>query len=227
VARSGSRMALVLFVAGFIIFLIGASQKERVGVVAATIALMAITIPVLPQSVLERFTTFFSSRQAIYTYGDARSEALESSQARIDLLVRSLELTAMHPLFGVGPCQFSTADDQDAKAQGERRGMWRYTHNAYTQLSSESGIIGALLYILVLIAAYRGISPIRKNGSSAMVRTMAKYVQISLWMVILGGFFLTIGFGGIPFAVLGLCVAFQLAARDSMPAAQAVAVASS
>ena len=42
---------------------------------------------------------------------------------------------------------------------------------------------------------------------------MAKAVQLSMWMVILGGFFLTIGFGGVPFVIMGLSVAFESRCR--------------
>jgi hypothetical protein len=40
---------------------------------------------------------------------------------------------------------------------------------------------------------------------------MAKAIQLSMWMVILGGLFLTTGFGGVPFVVMGLAVAFKMA----------------
>jgi O-antigen ligase len=208
IAKSGSRMALILFVIGLLIFLARATQKERFGVIASIAVLVAVTLPVLPQSVVERFTTFFSSRPQQQT---DTSEAVESANLRWELLMRSLELTARHPLFGVGPGQFTVGEDILARSEGKRRGIWHFSHNAYTQTSAESGIMGAILYIAALVAAMRGLSGIRKRGPSPLIREMAKYVQLSLWMVILGGFFLTIGFGGVPFIIMGLSVVFQSA----------------
>jgi O-antigen ligase len=215
VVHSASRMALILFLVGLGIFLYRASQKERVAVLLATVLIAGVTLPVLPSSVTSRFTTFFHSSR-----GEEASEAAESAQSRWDLLMRSLELTARHPLFGVGPGQFLTGEANLAKEQGRRRGLWHFTHNAYTQVSSESGIVGAVLYIMAIVASYRGLATIRKRGSTLLIREMAKYIQISLWMVIIGGFFLSIGFGGVSFVIMALSVSFQLAAAAQMKSMQ-------
>ena len=45
---------------------------------------------------------------------------------------------------------------------------------------------------------------------------MAKAIQLSMWMVILGGLFLTTGFGGVPFVVMGMAVSFKLSVADQM-----------
>lgn len=214
IARSGSRMALILFAIGLILFLVRASKKQRIAVVASTAVLFAVSLPLLPKSVIERFTTFFQPKDAAWHATDGgvgTTEAAESAQSRLDLLIRSLEMTARHPLFGVGPGQFTVADDHLAKEEGKPRGMWHYTHNAYTQTSSESGLMGAALYIAALVVSYRGLAAIRKRGATPGIRAMAGYVQLSLWMVILGGFFLTIGFGGVPFVIMGLSAVFQSA----------------
>jgi O-antigen ligase len=223
IARSGSRMALILFAAGLLIFLIRAKQKERIAVLAGTAVLVAVSLPLLPRGIVERFTTFLQPKQTTWRANGGgnvgTSEAAESAQSRVDLLMRSLEMTARHPLFGVGPGQFTVADDKQAKAEGKPRGMWHFTHNAYTQTSSEIGIIGAALYIAALVVAYRSLALIRKRGPTPIIRDMAKYTQLSLWMVILGGFFLTTGFGGVPFVIMGLSTAFQLAVAGQMKAA--------
>jgi O-antigen ligase len=143
-------------------------------------------------------------------------EAADSAATRIKLLQRSIYMTAMHPLFGVGPGQFAVAENNLAKAEGKERGIWYYTHNAYTQTSSEAGIPALILYIMAIFASYRGLADIRKRGPTEEIREMAKAVQLSMWMVILGGLFLTTGFGGVPFVVMGLAVSFKLSVADYM-----------
>lgn len=206
--QSASRMALFLFLAGFVIFLIQSSNKERAFALVGATLLGCVMVPLLPGSTTTRFMTLFRSNTED-TY--ASRDAAESAQLRLYLLYRSVELTFTHPIVGVGPGQFMVAEDKLAKAQGLLRGAWYYTHNAYTETSSEAGIPGLVLYLMAIVAAFKGLGPIRKRGPTPEIRAMAKAVQLAMWMVILGGFFLTIGFGGVPFVVMGLAVAFKRA----------------
>ena len=106
------------------------------------------------------------------------------------------------------------AEAKDAAAKGQR-GVWHYTHNSYTELSSECGIIGLVLYVMAFWRAYRGLSPIRDRYPKAMVRRAAMFVQIAILMSAIGAFFLSIAYGGILYAILGLSMALQMAvARD-------------
>ncbi len=211
IGHAGSRMALVLFVAGMVIFMGSASNKERALVAMGTVVVAAAIVPLLPTSVMDRFATFFNSNPSAET-----TEAAASTHARLELLWRSLVVTAKNPLLGVGPGQFTVAEDQLARAEGRPRGLWYYTHNAYTQHSSEAGIPAAVLYIMALFVAYRGLSPIRKRGPTKEIRDMARAVQLSLWMIILAGFFLTIGFGGMPFVIMAMCISFKMAVAAEM-----------
>jgi O-antigen ligase len=218
-AHSASRMALVLFVIGLLMFLYRASMKERAFVLVSVGLMVAMIVPVLPQTTINRFTTFFKPATESF---EAR-EAAESARVRWELLQRSIVLTALHPVFGVGPGQFQVGEDLLAQSEGKARGIWFYTHNAYTQTSSEAGIPALILYIMALVTANRGLTDLRKRGPTPEIREMAKAVRLSLWMVILGGLFLTTGFGGPPFAIMGMCVAFKLAVGRAYPSARPAA----
>ena len=169
-------------------------------------------VPLPPSTVTNRFMTLFHPKADTHE----SQEAADSAQVRMKLLVRSIQLTAMHPLFGVGPGQFAVAENNLAKAEGKTRGIWYYTHNAYTQTSSEAGILALVLYIMAIVTSYRGLADIRKRGPTEEIREMARAMQLSMWMVILGGMFLTTGFGGVPFVVMGLAVAFKMAVGAQM-----------
>jgi O-antigen ligase len=217
IGHSASRMALLLFLIGLVMFLRTASQKERAFVLAGTIVMVCVTVPFLPATITNRFATLFHPKGDTYE----SQEAAESAQVRIQLLMRSIELTAMHPILGVGPGQFAEAENLLAKAEGKERGIWYYTHNAYTQTSSEAGIPALILYIMAIVAAYRGLGDIRKRAPTSEIREMAKAMQLSMWMVILGGLFLTTGFGGVPFVIFGMAVAFKMAVAPEMRRARA------
>jgi len=212
IGHSASRMALVLFIIGLLMFLKSANNKERAFVVTSVIVMTAVTVPFLPQTVTNRFMTLFRPKSDTFE----SKEAADSAATRLKLLQRSIEMTAMHPLFGVGPGQFAVAENLLAKEEGKEHGIWYYTHNAYTQTSSEAGIPALILYIMAIVASYRGLADIRKRGPTDEIREMAKAMQLSMWMVILGGLFLTTGFGGVPFVVMGLAVSFKLSVADYM-----------
>jgi O-antigen ligase len=219
IGHSASRMALILFIIGLAMFLKSAASKERAFVLAGTIVMVAVTVPFLPETVTNRFMTLFHPKADTFE----SKEAADSAAVRLQLLIRSLEMTAMHPVFGVGPGQFAVAENNLAKAEGKEHGIWYYTHNAYTQTSSEAGILALVLYIMAIVTSYRGLADIGKRGPTEEIREMAKAIQLSLWMVILGGLFLTTGFGGVPFVILGFAVAFKMAVAAQMKKTRAIA----
>ena len=74
-----------------------------------------------------------------------------SAEARKELLIKSLAITATHPVFGIGPGNFPSYT-----------GLWRVTHNTYTQLSSECGIPALLLFLVLLRRAFLNLYQLRK-----------------------------------------------------------------
>ena len=78
------------------------------------------------------------------------TEASSSAQQRKELLIQSLKVTAQYPLFGVGPGNFTVLS-----------GVWRVTHNSYTQISSEGGIPAFVFYVLIF---WRGVANLKEVG---------------------------------------------------------------
>jgi O-antigen ligase len=103
-----------------------------------------------------------------------------SAEARRRLLIKSLELTLKHPLFGVGPGQFEEAS-----------GAWLETHNSYTQLTAEAGIPAFLLFFVLLRRTLRNL---RRAQAAAKRGTQAWYIASGLYCgmagYIVGAFFL-------------------------------------
>ncbi len=222
VGRSGSRAGLVTLLAGLIMFLIYGSAKQRTVVLSASLAGILAAGVILPDQIRARFTNLFVSAgfQALTTgkttqSGETTTDtsvAESSTEARMYLLRRSLILTAKHPLFGVGPDQFQGAEAADASANGVR-GAWHFTHNTYTEISSETGIPGLILFAGALFGSYRGLSAIRKRGKTRHIRQMALFLQTAYFMLMVGAFFLSLGYGGLPFVMIGLTEAFKLAVK--------------
>jgi O-antigen ligase len=201
-ARTGSRTGLVALVAGLLLYLIFASVKQRIIVILGGVVFLILALFFLPQKIKERFTTYFEAHSV------QSEEAAASAETRKRLLIRSLELTAEHPFLGVGPGQFSVAEAAEAKAEGHR-GLWHFTHNSYTELSSETGITGLVLFVIALFGAYRGLSPIRNRYPDTRVRRAALFTQMAVLIAAVGAFFLSIAYGGIITAVIAISATFQ------------------
>ena len=205
-ARTGSRSALLTLAVGALFFFAFATSRQRAMMIAGGTAFLVCAVLFLPPKIVQRFSTYFNANT------EAGAEAADSAEARKTLLIRSLELTAKHPLFGVGPGEFMDAEAKDAAAKG-KRGMWHFTHNSYTELSSECGVTGLVLYLIAIWRAYRGLSPLRDRFPRAKVRRAALVVQIAVVMAAVGAFFLSIAYGGIVYGIVGLSAVMQLAAR--------------
>ena len=87
-------------------------------------------------------------RTRLSTTGD------ESSMARFDDLKRSLFYVASrHPLLGVGMDNYILFSNSN-----------KASHNAYTQVASEMGVAAAVLYILFMLAPFKGLRRIERES---------------------------------------------------------------
>ena len=104
-----------------------------------------------------------------------------SAEARKELLLISLKVTATHPVFGVGPGNFPSYT-----------GLWRVTHNTYTQFSSECGIPALVLFLLLMWRAFLNLRYMRKMPRSPETKEVHLYASAltaSLAAYVLGAFF--------------------------------------
>jgi O-antigen ligase len=156
VAQTGSRAAVlaVPLVALYVFLRVPPLTRLLMIIGGACVAL--VVLGMLPDSVRARFRTLFDD--TISTEEDRM--AVASREARSELLKQSVKFTIRHPVFGVGPGVFQHASVMDSGAQG-KRALWRETHNMFTQVSSECGIPGFLLYFATLWVCYRRLKALR------------------------------------------------------------------
>ncbi len=206
-ARSGSRMGLVAFGVTLLLFFIFGSPRQRVYLIVGCLLLAAVVPPMLPESVKARFLTLFQTGQGATTEEKA---AAASAGIRRELFFRSLQFTLEFPLFGVGPGQFMQAEVNLAHEES-RKALWLYSHNAYTETSSETGIIGGVLFLVAFLGSQVGLRRIRKYGPDLLTRRMALYTHLALIALTIGAFFLTLGYTGLIWVLIGVSGTFQLA----------------
>jgi O-antigen ligase len=196
IVETGSRGALLalLVTVPFVIMQYSMANRLRVGVVLVLMLLLGFMFA--PGLAVERFALLFEPDQQPTSEAELRvqQEAEGSKQNRLDLLKRSLQITAQHPLMGVGIGMFAVAESNIAAGEGVPA-MWHGTHNTYTQLSSETGITGLVLFVAVLVMDWRAMRALRKDARLAL-HPNAPQIQAAataLWLVLLNticyGFF--------------------------------------
>ena len=220
ILRTQSRGALVALVVSFLFILLRAQGKQRM--VALVIGgMLVVTIPVfLGGNTLGRLETLVGKDDATVST-DVREEAQASAQSRSYLLKQSLIYTLQHPIFGVGPGQFSTFEGKSAKLEG-RIGNWHETHNAFTQVSSECGVPAFIFFVLGIVGAFASVSrTYRKarqyrhtdiaNASFCYLLSMVGYLTSIVFLANAYRFYLP--------AMIGLSIALSAAAEKEMAAA--------
>jgi O-antigen ligase len=212
---------MVGFAAGMLfLFWFSPFRQKIVLMIVAAVGIFAAPV-VLPPETINRFLTMFGDEQA--NPRDVE-EARQSAEARKYLFFRSIDMTIQNPFLGVGPGQFMVAEAADAKSEGGK-GAWHVSHNTYTQFSSEMGLPGLGFFLVTMYSAFFGLSPIRRSHEEARLRRAALMLQMSLVIVAVCAVFLSLGYAGLHYAIIGLSGIFQAAVASEAkraPAAQPV-----
>lgn len=163
--RTGSRGGIVaLAIISLYLFWKSSMMLKGVMMVCVMAALAAAPV-ILPRSVIDRYATLLGSEGEPEDADSRQGEFAEAStQSRSQLLRISLKLTATKPVFGVGIGMFSVGAAESMKAEG-KRGVYQQTHNLFTQVSSETGIPGFLLYMAAVWYAVGSLRFVRRHAS--------------------------------------------------------------
>ncbi len=157
-ANAGSRGAMLAIGVMILFTFLRGAARVRIAITFLVPLLALIALVSLPESLLKRYATTFGKEDE-----GSLSEAEASAETRKYLFQTSVKLTLENPIFGVGPAQFSNIEGQNAKAVG-KQGAWQVTHNAYTQVSSETGFPGLLIFIGAIVLTYRMLSRAMKQS---------------------------------------------------------------
>ena len=215
-ARTGSRGALVAAGVLLVYAFFRSSLNGKLILVLSAAAVAAIGLTALDRGIRDRYLTVFSTAEV---QDRALNAAIGSAESRRYLLMRSIELTAAHPLFGVGVNMFQTAENGVAIEEGLRKGVWHVTHNMYTQVSSELGIPALFCFLAVLVGSWRSLSRVAKAASghssprAPEIATLAFCLKLSLLSLIVTGAFLSIAYDDLLAVLPALIVALERIAQ--------------
>jgi len=122
-----------------------------------------------------------------------------------------LKLTATHPIFGVGPGQFESVTQ-----------TWFLTHNTYTQLSSEVGIPGIILFLLILRRVFRNLKDVLKTERfrrDPQVEIFSSALWASFAGYLVGAFFASYAYELFIYALVAFTGVLYTACQDQPTAA--------
>ena len=212
-AKAGSRAGLLAMAVLLVIsFIFARGVQKLVIVMTAVVAIAAATI-LLPGYIQTRFKTFFSAGS---DSSDAHLEArldsdIASSNERKALLIQSIQMTFEHPIVGVGPGCFGFVAADERRAATGFGGESLVSHNTYTQISSETGIPGFILFVSVVflcvksvIGDYRRLAPVDIEFAQ-----YARYLFSCMAAIAVGIFFLSVGYTHITATIFAFALALH------------------
>jgi hypothetical protein len=125
-----------------------------------------------------------------------------SSSQRQQLLIRSLQVTARHPLFGVGMGNFHTVSIHEL-----------VSHNAFTQVSAEMGLAALIIYVWFLVAPLRRLREIERETFAARRASRFYYFAVGLQAALVGymvsSFFASVAYNFYIYYLVGYAVALR------------------
>jgi O-antigen ligase len=124
-----------------------------------------------------------------------------SAEARKELLQTSLQLMAQHPIVGVGPGNFPVVT-----------GSWKVAHNTYTEMGAEGGIPALLLFLLVLLTAFRSVLSVRGSAlynQDKDAQILAGALVAAFGAYVMGAFFSDTAYNLFPYFLIAYAIGLR------------------
>jgi len=146
---TGSRGGYLGLIFGTLVFFIMKYKNQKGKLLAWFTGIMLTLLLLFPQEYKTRFLSSFNTSD--YSYADER-------YGRIAIWKRSIQSIVAKPL-GIGINNCNLAEGEQKQEQGVS-GRWNVTHNSYIQVGVELGIVGLLIYLLLLFSGLVNIGKV-------------------------------------------------------------------
>lgn len=218
--RTGSRAALLSVVAAAAAAFFYYSMQGRAIFLVTSFVGAVLLVGAMPDTLQRRFATFFSQADADSADEETlQQQAVGSSHSRLELLRQSVILTLKNPVFGVGMGMFAVAENDLAKESGRKKGQWLVTHNTYTQVSSENGILAILLFVgticssLLMLRRIRTERLLEHHPQGAEIALAAQALNLAVISMMVNFMFSSMAYLWLLPALAGLCYALYATTR--------------
>jgi len=200
--RTGSRsgfLALVAVAGYLLLWFRGVSRAKRAGAVV----LVAILLIALANS------DYFERIQTILHPSADYNWSGKSETGRMALWKRGIGYVIDHPVFGVGAGDYQVAEGTLApEARVQQYGeyfKWSAAHNSFLEVAAEIGVPGLIVFVSLLVAAFRTLSRVRREARGEAV-LLAQALIGSLIGFEVGAMFFAKAFAMYFYLLLGMSV---------------------
>jgi O-antigen ligase len=166
-------------------------RRQRLNVVLASGVIGGLVILLAPGNYGLRILSIFYPEM----------DNVGSNDQRRELLFRSIWVTLRNP-WGIGAGNSPVMNDYNLQ-----------THNAYTQVSSELGILGFVAYIIFIVSPFRKLAAIERALIAEDRRDWFYYLSIGLQASIAGymvsSFFVSVAYNWFIYYLIAYAVAFR------------------
>ena len=153
VLNAYSRAAYVVLVLDVILIMLVLKRHLNPLIAIGALGIMVIVLQLLPASYQDRIRTlsFFTSETGIYEDSSFRGRSSE--------MLTGLRMFVSHPVLGVGVANYRPNYQQYTQLVGlEFRAEARDPHSLYVQILAETGILGALAFVGLMLALLNGLN---------------------------------------------------------------------
>ena len=179
----------LMCIAAFLIWKLG--KKNRLQVMAVAFVLFALFIVLAPGNYGMRLLSIF----------DPSLDGVGSRNQRRDLLFRSILVSVRNP-WGIGIGNFPIVGIRNL-----------VSHNSYTQVSSELGILGLAAYLVFLFSPFRRLAAIERrleeNAKGRWFYFLSIGLQASLIGFCVSSFFVSVAYNWFIYYLVAYAVAFR------------------
>lgn len=221
--RTGSRGGFIALVAtaGFVVLRYSAIPFGRR--IAATVLVAVILVGTASEQYWQQMGTILSDADYNRTY----------ESGRIPIWKRGVGYTMRHPLLGVGPDNFRTAEGTLSEfADRQQFGIrvrWNAPHNSYVQVGAELGVVGLVMFLTMIATAFVALRQARpderiSDGPQDRLTQLTQVLTASLIGFVVGAFFLSLAYSEMLYTLLGMAVGLRkVAGAGVIPSVAGVA----
>jgi O-antigen ligase len=146
----------------------------------------------------------------------------KSESGRMEIWKRGIGYMMDRPLTGVGVAQFPVAEGTlsplAVRAKLGRGVRWAAAHNSFVQVGAELGVPGLLVFIGLLVAAFRAMTSIAKHRvhddpGRRREAALAQALRASMVGYLVTGFFLSQGYGAYVYSLFAMIAALSAVAQ--------------
>ena len=139
----------------------------------------------------------------VSTITSVSSDLTGSSSQRQAILIRSIQVSLRHPLFGVGMGNFHIVSIHEL-----------VSHNAFTQVSADLGLTALVLYVWFIVAPLRALRRIERETFAARRTTRFYYyfavgLQAALVGYMVSSFFASVAYNFYVYYLVGYAVCLR------------------